>query len=236
MSPLTSSTPQPAAVVYPDSDGQPVADNTEQMDFIILVKSNLDALLPDFVAGDHLWYPVEGDPKTRVAPDVYVALGRPKGHRGSYKQWEEAGVAPQVVFEWWSPGNGFVEQLRKLQFYSDHGVVEYFTFDQLRRSLGAFRRTPTGLEPVPVEGGVESSLLGVRFDCINGDFKAWDAEGNPFLTVSELKERVARSESARQEAESARQEAESALRRAQAEAAVLRDKLVALGLDPASLS
>jgi hypothetical protein len=46
---------------------------------------------PDvFVAGDLLWYPVEGDNKTGIAPDALVAFGRPQGHRGSYKQWEEA--------------------------------------------------------------------------------------------------------------------------------------------------
>jgi hypothetical protein len=28
-----------------------------------------------------------------------VAVGRPKGHGGSYMQWLEGGAAPQVVFE-----------------------------------------------------------------------------------------------------------------------------------------
>ena len=58
-----------------------------------------------FVAGDLLWYPVEGKPSIRTAPDVMVVFGRPKGDRGSYKQWEEDGIAPQVVFEVLSPGN-----------------------------------------------------------------------------------------------------------------------------------
>ena len=49
-----------------------------------------------FVAGDLLWYPVEGDPKTRMAPDTMVAFGRPKGYRGSYKQWVEGGSRPIV--------------------------------------------------------------------------------------------------------------------------------------------
>lgn len=66
-------------VRYPDSDGRPIADNTEQFEWIVVLKDNLDAMLPDFIAGDLLWYPVEGDNKTRVAPDVLVALGRPSG-------------------------------------------------------------------------------------------------------------------------------------------------------------
>ena len=96
-------------VIYPDSDGQPMADNTLQFRWIVTIKEGLAHLFMDrpdvFVAGDLLWYPVEGDPKTRIAPDAMVAFGRPKGDRGSYKQWEEGGIAPQVVFEVLSPGN-----------------------------------------------------------------------------------------------------------------------------------
>jgi len=127
-----------SAVVYPDSDGLPMADNTEQFDFIHTLKGNLDIVVADFVAGDHLWYPVQGHLEIRVAPDVYVARGRPKGHRGSYKQWEEDGVPPTVVFEWWSRSNGFVAQTRKLRFYERYGVEEFYGFDQLRREFTAF--------------------------------------------------------------------------------------------------
>ena len=67
-----------------------------------------------FVAGSLLWYPVEGDNTTRIDTDVMVAFGRPKGYRGSYMQWVEGGIAPQVVFEVLSPGNrpGEMEQKR----------------------------------------------------------------------------------------------------------------------------
>ena len=83
----TAITTPPPAVHYPDSDGQPVADNTLQFQWIVTIKGNLDLVFRDrddvFVAGDHLINPVEGDADTRQAPDVYVAFGRPKGHRGS---------------------------------------------------------------------------------------------------------------------------------------------------------
>ncbi len=73
------------------------------------MKEDLEAVFhadPEvFVAGNLLWYAVEGEPTIRTAPDVMVAFGRPKGRRGSYKQWEEANIAPQVVFEILSPGN-----------------------------------------------------------------------------------------------------------------------------------
>ncbi|TRV23640.1 MAG: Uma2 family endonuclease, partial [Microcystis wesenbergii Mw_MB_S_20031200_S109D] len=101
--------PNPTQIVYPDSDGNPMADNTRQFRWITTIKANLDWLFANnadvFVAGDLLWYPVEGDNKTRQAPDVMVAFGRPKGERGSYQQWKEENIPPQVVFEILSPGN-----------------------------------------------------------------------------------------------------------------------------------
>jgi hypothetical protein len=101
MSPADLSRPQPA-VTYPDGDGRPMADNTRQWEDMVVTKCGLEAVFRDrsdvFVAGDLLWYPVEGNNTIRQAPDVMVAFSRPKGHRGSYKQWEEGGIAPQVVF------------------------------------------------------------------------------------------------------------------------------------------
>jgi hypothetical protein len=52
-----------------------------------------------FVAGDLLWYPVECDNTIRTAPDVMVIFDRPKGDRGSYQQWEENNIPPQVVID-----------------------------------------------------------------------------------------------------------------------------------------
>ncbi|HEY9663570.1 MAG TPA: Uma2 family endonuclease, partial [Allocoleopsis sp.] len=98
-------------VIYPDSDGQPMADNTRQFRWIVVIKENLEWLFADdptvFVAGDLLWYPVEGNNKIRTAPDALVVFGRPKGdspqatlcERGSYQQWKENNIPPQVVFE-----------------------------------------------------------------------------------------------------------------------------------------
>src|SRR5262245_45803750 len=99
------------AIVYPDSDGKPMADNALQFRWIVTIKEGLDRVFSDrsdiFVAGDLLWYPVEGHPEICQAPDALVAFGRPRGDRGSYKQWEEGGVAPQVVFEVLSPNNRY---------------------------------------------------------------------------------------------------------------------------------
>src|SRR4051794_20141583 len=91
---------RPELIVYPESDGKPMADNTKQFRWIQILAGNLMALYRErqegFVAGDLFWYPAEGSPEVVSAPDVMVAFGRPRGDRRSYKQWEEGNVAPQV--------------------------------------------------------------------------------------------------------------------------------------------
>src|SRR5262249_26260606 len=103
----------PSPILYPESDGQPLAENTKQLRWIVILFGNLAALFRDdgnvFVAADLFWYPVEGQPELRQAPDVLVVFGRPKGHRGSYQQWLEGHVPLTVVFEILSPGNTWME-------------------------------------------------------------------------------------------------------------------------------
>lgn len=80
-------------ITYPERDGNSMSDNTKQFRWIVVIKENLELLFADnpniFVAGDLLWYPIKGDNKTRQAPDVMIVFGRPKGDRGSYRQWVE---------------------------------------------------------------------------------------------------------------------------------------------------
>lgn len=59
-------------VIYPESDGQPMADNTKQFRWIVTIKENLEILFanqPDvFIAGDLFWYPVEGNSDIKQDP------------------------------------------------------------------------------------------------------------------------------------------------------------------------
>lgn len=113
-------------VIYPESDGQPMADNTEQFTWIVKIKENLEILFASqadvFIVGDLFWYPVQGNPNIKQAPDTMVVFGRPKGKRGFYLQWVEDNIAPQVVFEILSPGKTLKEMTKKLQFYQRHGT------------------------------------------------------------------------------------------------------------------
>ena len=154
-------------IIYPDSDGQPMADNTKQFRWIVLLKENLECLFANdpqvFVAGDLLWYPVEGRPDIRVAPDVFVVLGRPKGDRGSYRQWQEENITPQVVFEILSPGNTIKEMAKKLQFYNRYGVQEYYIYDPDRQELTGLQRLADELTVIEEIDNWKSPLLGIGF-------------------------------------------------------------------------
>jgi Uma2 family endonuclease len=113
---------------YPSSDGEPMAESTLHFQWIVTIKENLEILTQGqdiFVAGDLLWYPVRGKIDVCKAPDVLVAIGRPKGDRLSYLQWHEENIAPQVVFEVYSRSNR--RRLNKenlLEFYEKYGVEE----------------------------------------------------------------------------------------------------------------
>jgi len=226
---VSTSSQTRSKVVYPDSDGQPMAENTLQFEWIVTIKEGIEAVFLDrqdvFVAGDLLWYPVEGDPKIRIAPDAMVAFGRPKGYRGSYKQWEEGGIAPQVVFEVLSPGNRFNEMLRKHRFYELFGVEEYYLYNPDEVDLFGWLRRGEVLEEIVEIKGWTSPRLGVRFDLTDETLEIIGPDGRPFLTYSELFQQRNQLEQQRDQLE--RQRAEES-RRAERLAAQLRS----LGAEP----
>src|SRR5262249_37751161 len=154
---------------------EPMSDNTLQFQWIVTIQGGLDLVFRDdpnvFVAGDLLWYPVEGDNAVRAAPDAMVVFGRTKGYRGSYRQWEEAGIAPQVVFEVLPPGNRAGEISRKLAFYDQYGVEEFYIFDPDRTHFEARHRTANGLEEIKHASQWTSPRLGVRFELTGGTFR-----------------------------------------------------------------
>ena len=181
-------------IIYPESDGQPMADNTLQFRWIVTIKENLEILFSQdenvFVAGDLLWYPVEGKPKIRQAPDVLVVFGRPKGERGSYRQWEENNIAPQVVFEILSPGNRPQEMMRKLLFYQQYGVEEYYIYDPQNVEFMGSLRVDEHLEEIENPNGWVSPRLQIRFELTENTLEIYRPDGRKFLTSVELNQRA----------------------------------------------
>ena len=177
-------------IIYPDSDGKPMADNTKQFELIVEIKKGLDLLYINepnvFIAGDLFWYPVQGQPTIVTAPDVMVVFGRPKVERGSYKQWQEENIAPQVVFEILSPSNDRLEMSRKLLFFERHKVEEYYLYDPETNFLDIWIRTSEGLEPIAQSDGWTSPRLGVRFDISTGRLQLYKPDGSKFYTYIEV--------------------------------------------------
>jgi Uma2 family endonuclease len=232
-------------IIYPDSDGQPMADNTKQYRWIVMIKENLEIFLADnldvFIAGDLLWYPIEGNNTTRFAPDVMVVFGRPRGDRGSYQQWKEQNIPPQVVFEIMSPGNTKREMQDKCDFYQTHGVEEFYVYDPDRLRMSGWIRQSGKLLPIANLEGWISPRLTIRFTQINGSLEIHRPDGRRFLSSLELEERAKAAET---EAQVERDRADQEQARAdqeqvradqeQARADRLTAQLRALGIEPES--
>ena len=158
----------PEEIFYPDSDGQPMADNTRQFDYIVMIQGGLAAMFADrsdvFVAGDLLWYPVEGDNKTRAAPDAMVVFGRPPGYRGSYIQHREDGIAPQVVFEVLSPSTADFDRGTKFHHYRQIGSLQaYVLIDPVEQAVELRTKRADGAwELRDVEGTLVLACVGIE--------------------------------------------------------------------------
>jgi hypothetical protein len=189
-----------------------------------------------------LWYPVEGNNRLGKAPDVMVAFGRPKGRRGSYKQWLEENIPPQVVFEILSPGNRQSEMAKKFEFYEKYGVEEYYLYDFSKLDLTGWLRQGEKLKVIDEMAGWVSPRLKVRFELTESGIEVIRPDGQKFLTSQELAQR-AEAESQRAEAESQRAKAESQRAEAESQRAkqaeervkLLEARLRELNIDPGEL-
>ncbi len=206
------------ALLYPESDGKPMGENTRQYRWIVIIKENLEILFADaadvFIAADLFWYPVQvtAPPVPNQAPDVMVVFGRLKGDRRSYKQWQENNIPPQVVFEILSPSNktpeGEAGMISKWGFYQQYGVEEYYIYDPDEHLLQGWQRQDDLLTPITSMDGWISPRLGIRFEWQMGEELAlYYPNGQRFLTSVQL------AELAQQE----RQQKELAQRRAELE-------------------
>jgi Uma2 family endonuclease len=212
-------------LLFPDSDGKPIAENTEHYRWMVLIKENLEILFANndrvFIAGDLLWYPIRSQLVAPTAPDVMVIFGRPKGRRGSYRQWQEDNIAPQVVFEILSPSNDSKEMDRKLEFYDTYGVEEYYLYDPEDFLLDSWWRQNGHLTKLWQIDGWVSPRLGIKFQIGEGELVILRPDGQRFLNSVQLHQRA--------------QQAEFLLEQERQRAEQLADYLRSLGVDPNNL-
>ena len=234
-----------------------MAENTRQAEWIVTIMGNLDLQFRDdpnvFVAMDNFIYAVEGDAAMSLAPDVYVAFGRPKGHRGSYKVWEEDDIFPQVVFEIFSPSNSAQEMIEKRDFCFSCGAEEFYVYNPENNTLEGDILTSRGVTSIQDWTQFVSPRLGIRFEQVGPDLHIYGANGQRFLKFIEIGKRAeAEAKRAEKEARRATREAnraDSESNRATREAnradsesnrangaeeqlARMRANLIAAGLDP----
>jgi Uma2 family endonuclease len=230
---MVSQLPKPA-VIYPDSDGQPMSDNTLQFSWIVKIKENLEILFADnpdvFVAGDLLWYPIEGNNKICRAPDAMVAFDRPKGYRGSYQQWIENNIAPQVVFEILSPGNRLAEMTAKFEFYNLHGVEEYYVYDPAKVDFAGWLRQNSTLQGIGNIAGWISPRLGVRFE-LGDELEIYTPNNELFLSVLEINQQKKQAQIETQQARLETQQERDRAIAAEQENLALKAKLRELGVE-----
>lgn len=234
--PQIETEPDYGDVVYPESDGKPMADNLTQGRVIRTLVMGFDCLFADqpdvLVGGDFFWYPVEGDPKTVVAPDVLVVKGTPKIELRSYRQWEHGGV-PALAVEVLSHSNTWAEMTRKLAFYQRFGTHEYWVYDPLDGAFEVYLRDGDEFRSVVDPGaGFISPATGVHVHVEGTELVVTDPNGgHRWLTpTQEMQRASAEAERAEQLTlqanDAARRAAEAAAETAtlRAEVARLRDK------------
>jgi Uma2 family endonuclease len=229
MSMPASDRPRPDDVVYPESDGKPMAENPLQGAAIRYLVTGFQRLFhgrsDTFVGGDFFWYPVEGDPTTVAAPDVTVIVNLPgpvtEAEMPSYRQWVYGGQV-LVAVEVLSPSNTWREMTRKFRFYERHGVQEYWVFEPEDGTLHVFVRDGEHLVAVSEQAGVIiSPTTGVRVWVEGIALVVADPDGRVWRTPVEEVIR-AELEAARADLEAARADA------AEAEVAALRAELARL--------
>lgn len=238
---MVAQIPPIAKVTYPDHDGNLMAENTEHFELIFWIEKNLELVFADqpqvFVAGDLLWYPIEGNNVIRQAPDVMVAFDRPKGYRGSYKQWVEGNTPPQVVFEILSPGNRLGEMTKKFAFYQRYGVEEYYVYNPADLEINGWRGGAGILEDISDLHNWVSPRLGVRFEMADTGLQLYHPDGRPFVGFLELNQLLQVAEERAQVAEERVQAAEARIRTAEdlleqerQRSQALLDRLQSLGI------
>ena len=123
------------ALLYPCSDGQPMAETPVHGDCMMYVTSALRWWFEKhrredvYVGMNNFLYYERGNPRAVVAPDVYVVVGAPASPpRDSYLLWNEP-KGPDFVLEVTSKSTRGTDDQRKREVYASLGVSEYFVYD-----------------------------------------------------------------------------------------------------------
>ena len=206
-------------IVYPESDGKPMAETEYHrdimIDFIQMLKHYFRDANDVHVSGNLLMYYEEGNPRKSVSPDVFVAFGVSKKRRRTYKMWEE-GHAPNFVLEVASPSTYRHDLTGKKDLYASVlGVREYYIYDPYHEVdpyfLGYRLVDDVYHEIAFVDGRLPSLVLGLELGENKGVFGLYDPSRSVWLQP--LEEQVKQEAEARQRAEAELAKTLAALKR-----------------------
>ncbi len=225
----------PSRVIYPTSDGKPMAETDDHRGVMFDTITTLDWFFGAdptvYVSGNLLLYYVEGDKHRHVSPDVFVVRGIPKHRRDNYLLWEE-GRGPDCVIELTSPSTRGEDVVKKYELYRDVLLVrEYFLFDPkdqyLKPRLQGHRLVEGQYVPIePVAGRLPSEVLGLHLEGVGTDLRLYDpALGEWLARPEELRADLRQTKADLRQADAARQQADAARQQADAKAEGLQREL-----------
>jgi len=208
-------------VIYPESDGQPMAETDIHRDYMSSLIETLKDFYRDdpavYISGNLFVYYVEGDTRKNVAPDVFVVRGVEKRLRRIYQIWKE-GKGPDWVMEVTSEDTRWEDMDFKRKLYQRLGVKEYYLYDPtgdyLKDRLLGYRRVGNRYVPVRLPKGedrVHSDVLSLDLVLESGRLRLYDPRQKQFLLTPD------ENAQARRQAEAERQREAQARRQAEAE-------------------
>ena len=198
-------------VVYPTSDGRPMAETDVHRDDMTDTIKTLQARYANdpmiYVSGNLLVFYEKGNNRKHLSPDVFVVRGVEKRRRDNYLIWQE-GKNPEWVTEFTSKSTRTEDIKDKFDLYRDVlKVQEYFLFDP----YGDYLDPPLqGFRIEPVDGRLPSEVLGLHLEGDGWRLRLFDPATGRYLPTPE--EAAAEADSARQQEAAARQQAEAAQR------------------------
>ena len=165
-------------VVYPCSDGQPMAETDIHAACMVYATYALRRWFDRrgredvYVGSNNFLYYEQGNPRAVVAPDVYVVVGAPAHLRDTYLLWNEP-KGPDFVLEVTSASTRRVDERRKRDVYAALEVSEYFLYDPRAEYLtpplqgwrlqeGEYRPLPAATARPGRRVAVASEVLGLE--------------------------------------------------------------------------
>ncbi len=211
--------PQATPVIYPESDGKPMAETDTHRLLIFQLTDMLQYAFPNaYVSGNICLYYEEGNPKKMISPDVLLCKSQPPDIKRIYLAWEDQAQLDLVV-ELSSVSTKAVDHNKKKRLYVETLQVPYYViFDPEAIYLHAFERIDGQYQKIDGRfGRFHLKDLGISIGIqTDGFLRIYDAEGNPVWTTAERHDlEKEKAELAEEKAELAEEKAQFAAKEAQ---------------------